>query len=306
MNIHKIDLNLLAVFDCIYTHGSVTRAAEVLHLTQPSVSHALNRLRERLDDPLFIRNGKKLTPTATAHKLITPVQQALRILESALSDMDVFDPSESTSRFTIGLRPLLESAYFPGIIDHIYRQAPNMELSSIQLTSENLESDLSNGKMSVAVDVFRSTSDNIQSSKLSTTPIVVLARQGHPAIQNNTLNLEHYLQQDHVLVSSRSEGYSVEDHILAKQDKRRKIRVRCQHVKTGLQLIQDSDLLMTLSRNLIGQEMDSERYCIVDAPFSSPEVDIYLYWHISSDTDKGSVWLRENIVQLLKKAPVSD
>ena len=85
----NFDLNLFVVFEAIYTHGNLTLAAQVLNVTQPAVSNTLARLRDRLDDPLFIHAGKKMNPTPMAQKMIGPVRQALRLLQSGISAVRV-------------------------------------------------------------------------------------------------------------------------------------------------------------------------------------------------------------------------
>ena len=81
MNLNRIDLNLFAVFDAIYTAGSLTKAADVLCITQPAVSNSLARLREMLNDPLFVRTGHSMTPTPVAQNIIVPARQALHCCE---------------------------------------------------------------------------------------------------------------------------------------------------------------------------------------------------------------------------------
>lgn len=83
MNLNRIDLNLFAVFDAIYTAGSLTKAADVLCITQPAVSNSLARLREMLNDPLFVRTGHSMTPTPVAQNIIVPARQALALLRKA-------------------------------------------------------------------------------------------------------------------------------------------------------------------------------------------------------------------------------
>ena len=97
MHIDRIDLNLLVVFDAIYTEGGITRASEKLHLSQPAISHALGRLRALFDDPLFERDGRSMVPTPLARNLIGTVQRALRDLQIMFNDMDRFEPA-STER----------------------------------------------------------------------------------------------------------------------------------------------------------------------------------------------------------------
>ncbi|MFK4753505.1 LysR family transcriptional regulator [Oceanobacter antarcticus] len=295
MHIYRTDLNLLVVFDCIYTQGSVTRAAEVLHLTQPSVSHALSRLRDRVGDPLFVRNGQKLAPTQVAQKLIYPVRQALQLLESSLSDLEGFDPQTANQHFVIGMRPLMEGAFFPPLMRQITQHAPSAGLSSVQFDRNNLAAELTSGKLSVAIDVFLSLPDTICRQHLSSTPIVVVARRDHPAINAGQIDIDRYLAQQHLLVSSRPEGHGVEDLMLARQGISRRVVARCQQITTGLELVRQSNLLMTVAESLISHHFEPTQHQICRAPFAAPEVDSYLYWHASSESDKASQWLRSII-----------
>ena len=100
MNLRRADLNLLKVFDVLMDERSVTRAAERLALTQPAVSGMLARLRERFDDPLFVRAQRGVTPTARALELAGPVRQVLAEVEALLRPA-AFDPA--TASFTLTL-----------------------------------------------------------------------------------------------------------------------------------------------------------------------------------------------------------
>ena len=79
MRLNKVDLNLFVVFDAVYTERNLTRAAAVLNLTQPAVSNALSRLRESLNDPLFVRTPKAMVPTPVADNIIGSVREALQL-----------------------------------------------------------------------------------------------------------------------------------------------------------------------------------------------------------------------------------
>ena len=103
MNLRSIDPNLLVVFDAIYRERNISKAAQRLTLSQPAVSNALARLRERLDDPLFIRTPHTMEPTARAKALFEPVQQALSLIEGRLRSGDDFDASCSERRFSIAV-----------------------------------------------------------------------------------------------------------------------------------------------------------------------------------------------------------
>src|SRR5258708_34121223 len=100
-NISRVDLNLLVVLEAIYTEGGVSRAGEKLNLTQPAISHALSRLRELFDDPLFIRDGRGLAPTPLTRGLIEPLRRSLRSLTVVLTEAARFDPGRPQRQFTI-------------------------------------------------------------------------------------------------------------------------------------------------------------------------------------------------------------
>ncbi|RMF18553.1 MAG: LysR family transcriptional regulator, partial [Gammaproteobacteria bacterium] len=102
-HINRLDLNLFPVFDTIYRERNLSRAAEVLHLTQPAVSRALSRLREALDDDLFVRQGREMVPTPRARQLIGPVRQALSMLQTGIGESRVFDPARLNRTFRISL-----------------------------------------------------------------------------------------------------------------------------------------------------------------------------------------------------------
>src|SRR5580765_6111408 len=95
MNLSGVDLNLFVVFDTIYAERSLTRASELLNITQPAVSNALSRLRVAFDDPLFVRVGRSMVPSPLAQNLIGPVRQSLRQLRATIDGGRRFDPARS-------------------------------------------------------------------------------------------------------------------------------------------------------------------------------------------------------------------
>ena len=101
--LRKADINLMVVFEALMLERNVTRVAEKLFLGQPTISSALNRLRTLFNDPLFIRVGHRMEPTARAEEIIQHLSPALDSLSSALSLTHDFDPSISTMTFRIGL-----------------------------------------------------------------------------------------------------------------------------------------------------------------------------------------------------------
>src|SRR5277367_3614498 len=78
VHLSQVDLNLFVVLEAIYREGNITRAGHQLNLTQPAISHALKRLRDLLQDPLFVRKGPHMVPTPFTRNMIEEVRQAFR------------------------------------------------------------------------------------------------------------------------------------------------------------------------------------------------------------------------------------
>ena len=294
MRIARTDLNLLVILDAIYTQGGVTRAAEVLNLTQPTISHALGRLRERLDDPLFVRHGQKLVPTPVARKIIGPVRSALQTIETTLSDLEGFDPATAGMTFTVGIHPLMEDMVFRPLAGRLRQAAPNVAIASVLLDRRNLEADLASGVLNAAIDVFLPLPDAIHRKRISSGRMIVVARGDHPQVGDH-LDLETYLSLGHVLVSARRQGQGPEDFALARAGLSRHIAIRCQQISTGMQLVAASDLVMTMSETYASRANRVYRNRIVAAPFDAPAIDTFLYWHANSDFDHANAWLRNMI-----------
>jgi DNA-binding transcriptional LysR family regulator len=92
MKLSDVDLNLFVVFDAIYTEGNLTRAGEIIGITQPAVSNSLSRLRTLFDDPLFVRTAEGMVPTPVSQNIIGSVRQALGLIRSSVQESDAFNP----------------------------------------------------------------------------------------------------------------------------------------------------------------------------------------------------------------------
>lgn len=296
MHLSRIDLNLFVVLDAIYTEQGITRASEKLHLTQPAISHALARLREIFDDPLFVRRGHTMVPTPFARNLIEPVRRSLRSLETTLNDIDRFDPANTEKRFTLGLRDPVESTVLPPLMRIVMLEAPRVDLAAVRVQRRELESVLSTGSLDVAIDVLLSVSDSVRHTRLSADRLVVLARRDHPALARG-LDLETYLRLEHILVTTRWRGPGLADMELARLGRQRRVRLRCQQPHTACRIVADTDLLLTISETQAAVANDQFGNQVLPMPVEAPVLDAHLYWHANADTDPANCWLREMIVR---------
>jgi len=299
MLLNQIDLNLLVVLDAIYTHGSITRAAEKLHLTQPAVSHSLARLRGLLDDELFTREGRSITPTPLLRTLIEPMRRSLHGLENTLNEARRFDAATSTRHFRIGLRDGVEAVVILPVMKRMAEVAPHISVSAVRFDRRNLEDELSAGRLDLAFDIAIPHGERVRRDKLGPSSLVVVARRGHPRVKRGKIAVEDYVAVDHVVASSRPEGSGPEDRELAKRGLKRRIRLRCQQPFTAFCLIAQSDLFLTLPEAPAKQLNRLFRLTLAPLPFRLPTFDVYLYWHDSADTDPGLAWFRKQVAEVV-------
>ncbi|WP_368210159.1 LysR substrate-binding domain-containing protein [Aeromonas sp. R4-2] len=147
----RLDLNLLAVFDMLMQERNVTRAAERLHLSQSTVSHALGRLRVALDDPLFVMSRREMMPTERAKALAGPVRQALAMLEQGLRQAKGFDPATARRIFRIATPGSVEHGLVPVLVDRLHRLAPHCRLEVCELADSDYERELEKGELDLVI-----------------------------------------------------------------------------------------------------------------------------------------------------------
>lgn len=293
MNLNRFDLNLFVVFEAIYQEGSLTRAAQRLHLSQPAVSHALARLRERLGDALFTRQGQRMLPTPLARQLIVPVQQGLRELARGLAEPAVFEPAQAQRGFHIAMREALEATLLPPLLARLQREAPGVSLYCVRSERRDLAAELASGRLDLTVDLALPTGEGVRHQPLLRDELVVVARRGHPALPpGGALDLPTYLAQAHVLVSSRRSGPGLADHELNRQGLRWRIGLRCQHAFAACRVVAATDLLLTLPGRHAQLANAGLANALQPFPLAMPRLEAHLYWHASADADPAGAWLR--------------
>lgn len=293
----RIDLNLFRVFEAIYTEGSLTRAAAQLNLTQPAISHALNRLRDQIDDPLFVRSGHKMTPTPVARHMIGEVQQAIQQLQQAVQKARAFDPQSSTQKFVISLHESLEAAFLPPLISRFQTLAPHIQLTSTHIKRKQLSTALTSATVDLAIDIPLAPDVQLSHQMIRHDPLVVVCRAGHPLVKHR-MSMDNYLAATHILVSSRPSGTSLEDYELGRLDLARNIQFRCQHYFAASEVIACSDFMLTLPRQAAQIFCQRPGLEIHPFPFNIRGLDLQLYWHKKMDDDPGIQWLKDQIIML--------
>ncbi|MBY3302311.1 LysR family transcriptional regulator [Rhizobium laguerreae] len=151
--LRKIDLNLLLAFSVLMQERNVSRAAERLLLGQPGLSAALRRLREALDDELFVRVGRGLQPTPRALSIAPAIEDALSGIERAIRPQAEFDPASWQGEFRIGMCDNLESAFFGPLAARLLQLSPGARLIGIASEKRDAARRLDEGVFDFSVSV---------------------------------------------------------------------------------------------------------------------------------------------------------
>ncbi|TDF37263.1 LysR family transcriptional regulator [Alteromonadaceae bacterium M269] len=294
-SIQQLDLNLLKVFESLYLEQNMTRTAEALFITPSAVSHAIKRLRECLNDPLFQRVHNKMLPTPACQRLAPLLIENLNALRQALQQWHEFDPQTSQQHFRIGIHDALEPALLPTLVQRLNSLAPSVQLSSIKVDRQSIARELTTGQIDIAINVAIPLKPPIQHKQLLDDVFCILVRKNHPFINENTK--EKYLEATHISVSNRSSGPSVEDFIFQQQGLVRNIGIRCQNFYATRSILANSDLLLTVPRT-IGEELKTEELTLLPIPINIAPVMTHVYWHENAEQNAALIWLRDLLFEL--------
>ncbi len=285
----QLDLNLFRVFDVVHRERNLRRAAAELSLTQSAVSHALGRLRARLDDPLFVRQGRGVAPTALATALAPAVRESLGTLEQAIAGRRAFDPGRDLDRVTLGMHAELEALVLPDLLARLRASAPQVRLTVARLRRDRLRADLASGRLDLVVDVVQPETAGVTREPLGHDDLVVLAAQ-----RRRRLDLASYLAADHVTVSSRLEGPSLDDVLLGEGVPRRVV-VRCQRYETACLLVAGSEVLLTLPRRQAELRRGRLPLRVLPLPTPARPLQMHLHWATEATASPASQWLRGEV-----------
>ncbi|MNO64247.1 HTH-type transcriptional regulator LeuO [compost metagenome] len=248
MNTTNFDLNLLRILDVLLREQNVSRAAERLALSQPTVSNALARLREQLDDPLLVRIGRRMQPTPKALALEGPIRAALQQIEQTLNVDDGFDPLSSRQTFRIAMTDFVEQLCMPSLLRQLQDCAPNLRLDIAPLAPSLPTDALDRGQLDIVLGRFDEIPARFARHHWRSETLQVALRQDHPAI-TGTLDLETFLRLRHLWVHG-GQTRGMVDQWLGEQGLSRQIVYTTPNYLQAAHLVAASELCVVLPTQL--------------------------------------------------------
>jgi len=293
MKISTFDLNLFVILNAIYTEGSLTKAAEVVGITQPAVSNALSRLREKFNDDLFVRTGSGMVPTQKTENIINDIQSALTLMQQSVNEPDTFDAENTSRKFKLSLGDISEGRVLPYIMKEIDQNAKNISVGSYAYKRSDQVHALATHNLDFVVDPVIPASDEINSYKVFEDDFVVIHREDHPLSKIENPTIDDILSQGHLHVSSRKRGLHLIDVELDKIGYRRNVALRCQHFLIAPTIVKSTDLVLFATRSFA----KAHNLPFVEIPAEIPSMEYFLIWHKSDEGDGGHIWMKDLIIK---------
>jgi len=293
-NLRKVDLNLLVTLNVLLAERNVTRAAQRLNYSQPSVSVHLAKLREIFDDPLLLPGPRGMQPTARAEELIQPLREALESLERAVMPARPFNPAESQHTWRVAASDSSGSTILLPAMSAIRAAAPATRLAVLDLVPSSLEKQAEQGDVDLAFHTVEGSPPGLRRRTLFTERYVLAGRVGHPRLLRQ-LTLADFCELEHVIVSPDRGGFvGVTDDVLAKSGMKRKVVLSVPNFLFMMSVLASTDLVAMVPSRLV---RSTETLQIVESPVDVPSYEMVMLWHERSHRDPAHQWLRETILK---------
>jgi DNA-binding transcriptional LysR family regulator len=316
MNPNRMDLNLLRVFTAVLEEGNLVRAGMRLHLSQSAVSHALSRLRETLQDELFVRTAKGMEPTARALAISAPLRDALQQIGDAVGARP-FSPKEAARQFVIAANDYVTAVLLPALSRLLEVESPFVDLVIRPSTRIDLAEQIDVGRIDLAVGIFAQVPLRLQSLPVATYDEMFVMRKGHP-VGRRRLTLKDLGLYPLITVSvgGQEEGavggfiverglarqsemfdrHSLED-ALARAGVAPRLRITLPHSMAIPSLLRDSDMISLVPSVLARKFVQQGGIVARQTPYPAASVTLRAVWHRRNEHDPAHKWLRERVAQ---------
>ncbi|MFA7555406.1 MAG: LysR family transcriptional regulator [Spongiibacteraceae bacterium] len=284
------ELALLQIFDAIMTEGSVTRAGSRLTMSQPAVSNAIARMRVAWKDPIFVKKGRQIEPTAFAQNLWAQVREPMHDLSSAV-ELRVFEPSRSRRKFRIAMADLSVDLFWLPLMCEVSRQAPDVDLYAVPFTRIGAVDQLRQAQVDVGLGPLSQHDRSLRSQLLYQSSYQLVMRKDHP-LAGKPVSMEDFCAAKHLLVSQSGDPRGDVDEALQREDKRRRVAMTVNHFSAVPKLLTHSDLIAVVPQMVAGGTRFRSELWVTEPPLTVDPTPVYLIWHARLDRDPGLLWLR--------------
>jgi DNA-binding transcriptional LysR family regulator len=248
LDLSRVDLNLLVLFEAVMAERHVGRTGKRLHLSPSAISHGIARLRVVLHDPLFLKHPKGVVPTDRATELAPAIAEILDRVRGVFGSAEAFEPKRSTRRFTIGAPDAVYPAVLPPLLAALAKEAPQVDISARTILPQAALAELDARHVDLVIQPALPTPvpPRFTHTRLYEEEFVIALRKGHPL--GTKLTLAQYCAASHVLVSATGDPHGNVDIELRKLGRTRRVAATVPSFLTALALVSQTDLVAAMPR----------------------------------------------------------
>lgn len=276
------------MLDALLRERSVTRAAEQLHITQSAVSHALSRLRVALGDPLLVRDGATMRPTAEAQRLAGEVHDIMRRVRTHIAPSQ-FEPASSRRSFVLGVPDAITVRVALPLLRQMSTTAP---LASLHLRRLTLESPgaLAAGTIDAAISVPGYFPASLRSTPVLNVRWHAIVRASHP-LAGRHFTLADTIDWPHVAAADSPTNERV-DRALQAQGLRRTATIMLNTAALVTAVVAEADVVGFVPES----EPVNDAIWTSDLGDDAPVLDYFLYWSAAGDGNPGHDWFLRTVL----------
>lgn len=272
--LRTIDLNLLTIFEAVYVHKGIVNAAKVLNITPSAISQSINKLRALFPDPLFIRKGQGVTPTAYATHLHKHISQGM---EAFLNALDLTGNTQRERVITIATSPAIGALIMPVITQKLRAVFPQILLHNIAIN--DAVSQLNQRQVDLLIDSYPHSGQTITHHVLYQDSVHIFCRAGHPALALPA-TADNLSQYEFALLQPEGQRYTTILRRLQEHLGERRCGFSSYNLLTQAALVSESDMLGLITSGMFSLVDRIWPLKMIDfAPLREEKIDIALHYN---------------------------
>ena len=314
IDLYRIDLNLLVLFEVVMAERHVGRSGLRLNLSPSAVSHGLGRLRAVFGDPLFLRTPKGVVPTARAVELAPSIADILARVKGVVATRQPFDPASSSRRFTIGAPDGVTAVILPPLLDMLGQAAPKVDIGIRQLLPRQGDpsprsawlgalAELDERELDLAIIPMESLPARFDKRLLYEEDFVVAMRKDHPFARDP--GLPGYCASEHLVVSHAGEPHGFVDVALGQLGQSRRVALTVPNFMLALAVLAEGRLISALPRRFVAGHGPRFGLVAVEAPVALPRFELSIVAPRVALLDAGLAWLVDMLESTVASVPGS-
>ncbi|HGN1706231.1 TPA: transcriptional regulator LeuO [Providencia rettgeri] len=296
IHLRNVDLNLLTVFDVVMQMQNVTKAAQVLGMSQPAVSNAVSRLKSMFNDELFVRYGRGIQPTSRAKQLFGPVRQALQLVHNELPGAG-FDPLHSERVFNLSICSPLDIRLAAIIVAKFKLVSPNINISIRSFIDNNIAHQLKYQEIDFFLGYNQFERNEYQHQVLFNDELVLVAANHHPRISGSVSDIEMNNERHAIMAMDNISSFSKPYYY--NTDLSHTISYQGTDLNSVLNIVAQTDLVAIAPKWLVERHSSQLKLRSLALPLENNTRPCYLTWHESTARDRGHQWMKSQFNQMI-------